>query len=107
VPLPTYADVFRGYIKPALKGGLVMRKKTTAVVSAAKMERMEEFRKTMTGPDGCVVVARNEARKIGPPLWDNFIRALRKCAREKLGMPGKGPAYIGRAEYAKRFWKHK
>jgi len=84
-----------------------MRKKTTAVISKAKMERMEKFRGVMSGPGGCVVTARDEARRIGPPYWPKFISALRACAREKLGMPGVGPAYVGTAEYAKKFWKHK
>ena len=91
--LPTLADVFRAYIKPSLKGGIVLRKKTTAVISAAKMSRMEAFKATAPG---CVRTAR------GKP-WKEFIASLTSCmATLKTGA---GPATIGRREYAKKFWK--
>jgi len=91
--LPTLADVFRVYVKPSLKGGMVIRKRTTAVISGAKVARMEEFKKTAPG---CVREAR------GVP-WKDYIAGLRKCMA-KLKVAG-GPATVGRREYAKKFWK--
>jgi len=95
--IATYADVFRGYIKPALLGGLVMRKKPTKVISGRKIKRMAMFRETMIGPEGCVVKSR------GVP-WAEFIRRLKECAAKLKTKTG--PATIGRREYAKAFWKH-
>jgi len=93
VALATLGDVFRVYIKPALKGGLVIRKRTTAVLSAAKVARMESFKATAPG---CVRSAR------GKP-WTEYIASLRSCmATLKTGA---GPATVGRREYAKKFWK--
>jgi len=93
VALPTLADVFRVYVKPSLKGGMVIRKRTTAVMSGAKVARMEAFKGTAPG---CVRQAR------GRP-WKDFIAGLRSCMAT-LKTPS-GPATIGRREYAKRFWK--
>ena len=91
--LPTLGDVFRVYIKPSLKGGMVIRKRTTAVVSGAKIARMEAFKGTAPG---CVRTAR------GKP-WKEFIASLTACmATLKTGA---GPAPVGRREYAKKFWK--
>jgi len=105
--IATYGDVFRGYIKPSLKGGIVLRKKSTEVVSGKKIARMDMFRNTMGGRDGCVVKARNEARKAvrgGGNLWTEYIRQLKSCASSLK--TGSGPATIGRREYATAFWKH-
>jgi len=91
--LPTLADVFRVYVKPSLRGGMVIRKRTTAVISGAKVARMESFKATAPG---CVRSAR------GKP-WKDFIASLRSCmATLKTGA---GPATVGRREYAKKFWK--
>jgi len=91
--LPTLADVFRVYVKPSLKGGMVIRKRTTAVISGAKVSRMEAFK---AAAPGCVRKAR------GRP-WKDFIAELRSCmATLKTGA---GPATVGRREYAKKFWK--
>lgn len=91
--LPTLADVFRAYIKPSLKGGIVLRKRTSTVMSSAKVSRMELFKSTAPG---CVRSAR------GRP-WKEFISSLRGCmATLKTGA---GPATVGRREYAKKFWK--
>jgi len=105
--IATYGDIFRGYIKPSLKGGLVLRKKSTEVVSGKKIARMNMFRDTMGGSGGCVVKARDAARSTtrdGTGLWTEFMKELKKCS-ESL-KTGKGPATIGRREYAKAFWKH-
>jgi len=93
VALPTLADVFRAYIKPSLKGGIVLRKRTTAVISGAKVARMEAFKKTAPG---CVLKAR------GKP-WKEYIADLRECMATLK--TSSGPATVGRREYAKRFWK--
>lgn len=86
-------DVWRVYVKPSLKGGLVIRKRTTAVISGAKVARMEAFKATAPG---CVRTSR------GQP-WRKYIASLRQCmATLKTGA---GPATVGRAEYAKKFWK--
>jgi len=91
--LPTLADVFRAYIKPSLRGGLVLRKRTTAVLSGRKVARMDAFRATAPG---CVRTSR------GKP-WKEYIASLRTCMAT-LKTPD-GPATVGRREYAKKFWK--
>jgi len=91
--LPTLGDIFRVYIKPSLKGGIVIRKRTTAVLSAAKIARMEAFKGTAPG---CVRTAR------GQP-WNRYIASLRGCMATLK--TGGGPATVGRREYAKKFWK--
>ena len=91
--LPTLADVFRVYVKPSLKGGMVIRKRTTAVISGRKVARMEAFKATAPG---CVRTAR------GKP-WKEFIASLRGCMAT-LKTPD-GPATVGRREYAKKFWR--
>lgn len=91
--LPTLGDVFRVYIKPSLKGGMVIRKRTTAVISGAKVARMEAFK---AAAPACIRTAR------GQP-WGKYIASLRSCmATLKTGA---GPATVGRREYAKKFWK--
>jgi hypothetical protein len=91
--LPTLADVFRAYIKPSLNGGIVLRKRTTAVMSGKKLARMEAFR---TKAPECVRAAR------GKP-WKEYIASLRACMAA-LKTP-EGPATVGRRAYARRFWK--
>ncbi|MFA5186452.1 MAG: hypothetical protein WC551_08255 [Patescibacteria group bacterium] len=91
--LPTLADVFRVYVKPSLKGGVVIRKRTTAVQSAKKVTRMEAFASTAPG---CVRSAR------GKP-WKEYVAGLRTCMATLK--TGSGPATVGRREYAKKFWK--
>jgi hypothetical protein len=91
--LPTLADVFRAYIKPSLKGGIVLRKRTTAVLSSKKVARMEAFKSTAPG---CVRSSR------GKP-WKEYISSLRACMATLK--TGSGPATVGRREYAKKFWK--
>jgi len=93
VALPTLADVFRCYVKPSLKGGLVLRKRTSAVISEKKVARMAAF--TATAP-GCVRTAR------GRP-WKAYIAELRKCMAT-LKTPD-GPATIGRVAYSHKFWR--
>lgn len=91
--LPTLADIFRCYVKPSLKGGLVIRKRTTAVISGAKVARMEAFK---GAAPACVRSAR------GKP-WKDYIATLRSCMASLK--TGAGPATVGRREYAKKFWK--
>jgi len=93
VALATFGDVFRAYIKPSLKGALIIRKRTTAVESGAKVARMEAFKSTAPG---CVRTSR------GKP-WKEYIASLRSCmATLKTGA---GPATVGRREYSHKFWK--
>ena len=91
--LPTLADVFRVYVKPSLKGGMVIRKRTSQVLSERKVARMQAF--TATAP-GCVIRARGRA-------WKDYIAELRKCMAT-LKTPD-GPATVGRRAYARKFWK--
>lgn len=91
--LPTLGDVFRAYIKPSLKGGIILRKRSTAVLSGKKVARMEAF--TAKAPE-CVRGAR------GKP-WKSYIASLRSCMSALK--TGSGPATVGRREYAKKFWK--
>lgn len=91
--LPTLGDVFRAYIKPSLKGGIVLRKRTTAVMSGKKVARMEAFKGTAPG---CVRSAR------GKP-WREYIASLTTCMATLK--TGGGPATVGRREYAKKFWR--
>jgi len=91
--MPTLADVYSVYIKPALKGRLVIRKRTTAVESAKKIDRINRFKETAPG---CVRNAR------GRP-WKDFIVELRKCMATLK--TADGPATVGRRAYARKFWK--
>ncbi len=93
MPLPTLADVYRVYVKPSLKGGMVIRKKTSAVISPKKVERMARFRETAPG---CVRTARGKA-------WKDYISGLRSCMATLK--TADGPATVGRVAYARKFWK--
>jgi len=93
VALATFGDVFRAYIKPSMNGAIILRKRTTAVASGAKVARMEAFKTTAPG---CVRSAR------GQP-WKAYIASLRSCMATLK--TGQGPATIGRREYSKKFWK--
>jgi len=95
--LPTTADVWRLYVKPALDGALITRKRTVRRVSAKVFERMAKFSDLMKGPGGAVVACRTKP-------WKQFISCLRDKA--KALRTGTGPADIGIVEYRKRFWRH-
>jgi len=91
--MPTLADVFRAYVKPSMKGLLVIRKKTVNRISEKVLAKNASFSTTMGGSAGAVVSCR------GKP-WDAFI----SCLKEKAKTLGPGTSK-GR-EYRKKFWRH-
>jgi hypothetical protein len=88
----TLYGVARFYIKPKL-GRVIIRKPGVDRKSEKVLKRNEAAAAAWSGPSGCPAISAGVD-------WPEFVRGLRKCAREK----GLGTGIAKSREYRMRKW---
>ena len=107
------ADVWRLYVKPSMKGAVIIRKKTVIRRSAKVLERNRDFATKKIASEAkskCIEDAKNPDKNLSYCIyigkdkkehcrWECFIRYLREVAREKLSKKSTGGSAGGTSKY--------